>query len=439
MPSFDQFSQEFRVQGDHDGFRWIAGVYYYEEDMRLATIVRRDANGAVTPPATPGAGQIIAYNFLDQTDEDLSFYAQTEFDLTPETTLTLGVRWTGNEKSAVSIFGVMQAPHLPWGPNQLIPQDQVLTQSFIQTQIDSGANLQAVPQFNVACGAGGGTVGCGKIKQDLDELGYKIGLDHQLNERTLLYASASRGFKSGGFDTRALAALNGDATRPVDPETLDAYEVGFKWDSEDATLRINGAVFWNVWEDLQAFAVVSGIPALTNVPEAEIFGAEVEVQWAPTDAWLISGMIGTLDSEITDDGGIVGVEEGHTLRNNPELSATLGVTRNLTIGDGELGLMANLRWRDDMTDSLANQEGQDRLWTQESLTVLDLRAAYTFGGDDQYSLALWGENITSEEWCIDIGLFDAPSNSAVNALTTTTNCSPNDGDAQWGLTGTYRF
>ncbi len=436
---FEQFSQEFRLQGDHDSFRWIVGLYYYEEDMRLATIVRRDANGGVTPPPAPGAGQVIAYNFLDQTDEDLSVYGQVEFDIFAETTLTLGVRRTENEKTAVSIFGVMQAPHLPWGPNQLVPQDQVLTQTWIQQRIDSGANLQAVPQFNVACGPGGGTVGCGKIEQKLSETGYRIGLDHQVNERTMLYGSISRGFKAGGFDTRALAALNGDATRPVDPETLEAYELGFKWDSDDATLRVNGAVFFNLWEDHQAFAVVSGIPALTNIPKAEIFGAELEVQWAPSDAWLISSTMGTLDSEITDAGGITGVEKGHTLRNSPEASATLNVTRYITLASGELVLTVNARWRDEMVDSLANLEGQDRLWTHESLSVIDFRAAYNFGGDDQYTIALWGENVTSEEWCIDIGLLDAPSSSAVGALTTAGSCSPNDGDAQWGITGLVRF
>ena len=434
---FEQFSQELRIQGDHEGFRWIAGLYYFEEDMRLATIVRRDANGAVTPPPAPGAGQVAAYNFLDQTDEDLSLYAQVEYDLTPDTTLTVGVRYTENEKEGTSLFGVVHAPHLPWGPDQLLPQDQVYTQSFVENQIASG-QIEAVPQFNVVCGPGGG-IDCGKVKQDLDEVGYKLGIDHQLNESTLLYGSISRGFKAGGFDVRALAALNGDATRPVDPEILHAYEVGFKWDSEDARVRINGSVFFNLWEDHQVFALVDSIPALTNVAEAEIFGVELEALWAPTDQWLVSASVGTLDSEITDSGGLTGIDEGHVLRNNPELSSTLGITRYFTMSSGELSLSANLRYTDEMQDSLENRDGEDRLWRHDALTVIDLRAAYSFGGDDQYLIAVWGENITSEEWCNDIGFNDPPSSTAVDALNTVGNCSPNDGDAQWGVTGTIRF
>ncbi|MEM9207826.1 MAG: TonB-dependent receptor [Pseudomonadota bacterium] len=451
---YEQFSQEFRLSGGSDNVRWIAGLFYFEEDMRLATIVRRDANGRVAPPPAPGAGQVIAYNFMDQDDTDLSAYGQIEFDVAERTTITTGLRFTNNEKEAVSIFGVMQAPWdpaAPWGPNQIIAPDQLLTQDFVQSQIDSGANLQAVPQFNVECGIGGGLVCAngadGIIEQDLDEWGGKIGIDHTLDNGTLLYASYSRGFKSGGFDTRALAATQGDATVPVDPETLDALEFGFKWDSEDGRLRLNGAVFLNQWNDQQVFAVTNGIPALTNVPESELYGAEVEMLWAPSDSWLISGGLGLLESEITDDGGLSGVDEGHELRNTPPISLTGSVRKDIQLANGTLDFFAKFRYQDEMVDNLNNYVGtingvqlaQDVLHTHDAQFVLDARVTYAFGPEERYSIALWGDNLTGEEFCHDIGLLDNVDNATDTALTNTANCSPAEGEALYGITARFDF
>ncbi|MEM7282090.1 MAG: TonB-dependent receptor [Pseudomonadota bacterium] len=450
---YEQISQELRLQGGSDTFRWIGGLYYFQEDMRLATIVRRDANGPVAPPPAPGAGQVIAYNFLDQDDEDLSLYGQVEFDISERTKITGGLRFTRNEKEAVSIFGVMQAPWsplAPWGPNQIVAPNQQLTQDFVQQQIDSGANLEAVPQFNVECGVGGGLSCAGEdgiIGQDLDEWGGKIGIDHTLENGTLLYASYSRGFKSGGFDTRALAATQGDATIPVEPETLDAFEVGFKWDNEAGTLRVNGAAFFNQWNDQQVFAVVTGIPALTNVPDSELYGAEVELLWAPDDSLLISGGLGLLESEITDDGGLLGVNSGHELRNTPPLSITGSIRKDVEVGNGNLEWFAKFRYQDEMVDNLSTFEApingvlltQDALHTHDSQFIVDARVTYVFGSEQQYSVALWGDNLTGEEYCHDIGLLDSIDNTTDTALTTTGNCSPADGEALFGITGRIDF
>ena len=61
-----------------------------------------------------------------------------------------------------------------------------------------------------------------------------------------------------------------------------------------------------MWHDQQVFAVTNGIPALTNVPESELYGAELEILWSPAETWLITGGLGLLQSEITDDGGVMG-------------------------------------------------------------------------------------------------------------------------------------
>ena len=439
---FDQFSQEFRLQGETDKLRWIAGIYYFEEDMRLATIVRRDANGAVSPPPAPGAGQVSAYNFLDQTDEDLSVYAQIEYDVSDDVTITAGVRRTENEKEGVSLFGVLHTPYQRWAPpDALIPVDTVMTQAYIE-QLRAAGQVEAVPQFNVDA------AGDGVVEQDLSETGFKLGIDRKF-ERSMLYASYSRGFKAGGFDTRALAALNGDATRPVEPETLDAWELGYKWDSESGNLRVNAAVFFNVWEEMQVFATVGGIPALANIPESELMGAEVDLTWAPDDYWLINLGVGVLDSEITEAGTLSGISEGHETRNTPPFSITGSISRDIPLGDGNLNLFLKFRYQDEMVDFLSDEVGpagtpvagikRDDFHTHDSQFELDLRGTYTFGSEEQYSVAVWVDNVTEEEYCNDIGLIDGLGDTDVDDLSATANCSPNPGMRLYGVTASILF
>ena len=235
---------------------------------------------------------------------------------------------------------------------------------------------------------------------------------------------------------------------PVGAESLNAFEAGFKWDSANGKLRLNGAAFFNVWEDQQVFAVTNGIPALTNVPESQLYGAELELLWAPADSWLIAGNVGVLESEITDDGDLVGIDEGHGLRNNPPFSLTGSVRRDFEFANGNaLDVFLKFRYQSEMIDNLNDIQAeiggvtlrQDDMHTHDAQFEVDVRATYTFGDDAQYSLALWGENLTGEQYCYDIGLIDNIDNAAANALATTNQCSPNDGEALFGITGRVDF
>lgn len=454
---FEQFSQEIRLQSDGaESFRWILGGYYFKEDLRLATIVRRDANGAGPPPAAPpGAGQVTPYNFLDQEDEDLSVYGQVEFDFSDQTTLTLGGRYTDNQKEAISEFGVIHAPLVPWAPpDALIPSNDQLTQARIDELIAAG-QVEAVARFNVECGRNNGTTRpCpngedGIIEQGISEIGLRVGLDHTLDNGTLLYTNYSRGFKSGGFDTRALAALNGDATQPVGKETLNAFEGGFKWANDENTLQLNGAIFLNLWNDRQEFATINGIPGFINIPKIELYGAELDAVFAPTDDLVITAGIGLLEGEITDDGGITGIDEGHTSPNTPPISLNGSLSKDFNLASGYVNFFTKARWQDESIDytglDSAMIGGQtvtrDSLHTHDSQFVWDAAVNYNFGANEQYSVGLWVDNITAEKYCNDIGINEgigdqdgamAPFAGANGDLNTTGNCSPSDGRALYG-------
>ena len=418
-------------------------------------MVRRDANLQVTPGANPGAGQVIAYNFLDQEDEDNSVYGQIEYDITDATTLTAGLRYTDNSKPATSLFGVMRAPtYGRWGTDQIIPVDQVLTQAWLQNQLDTGANTPVRPataQFNVCRNIANGanfTCNNGVVQLDMEEWGGKFGIDHQLNDNTLIYASYSRGFKAGGHDTRALAANNPRGGAPVGPETLDSYELGVKWENADSTLRINTALFYSVWGDQQIFAVVDAIPGIYNIEESVLQGLDLELLWAPADTWLISAGLGFLDSEIEDNGGLSVAEEGHETRNTPDVSLTGAISKDVPLGAANLNFFTKARYQDESIDLF--ETDLDEWFTHDSQFVWDVRITYEFGDDLQYAFSLWGENLTEERFCHDIGTLDGigtvavfrgpgPNQYRVDDLSSVGTCSPSDGETLYGISAKMRF
>ncbi len=404
---YEQVSQELRLASDDtQRLRWMGGLYYFREDMLLGTHVINNGPG------------VIASNILDQQDTDLSVYGQLDADVTPRLTLGIGLRYTDNRKTAPSsIFRV-----LPRVPNGLTDPQQLITNDIVE-------NATVVPIV----------IAFSDLSANLRDTGGNAYARFAMNESTMLYGAYSKGFKSGGFDTRAIAALTpgSDVGRPVGPESLSAWELGVKTTLANDRLRLNAALFIYDWSDLQTFVVVGGVPGFANVPESELSGLEVEAQWAPDNNWLISANIGLLDTEVTDAGNLTSsVDVGHELPNAPEFSANLSVQRRLALGAGELTLRGDWRYAGEQKDTFLFSS--DAYSTKPSTTFLDLRAAFVFGTSDRYEIAVWGENMTEERTCFDIGLVDNPE-QIMGQLSSTGACSPSPGQRRFGLTGQMRF
>ena len=103
------------------------------------------------------------------------------------------------------------------------------------------------------------------------KLTWRLALDYQLNDDTLIYGSYNRGFKSGGFNPTSLLIP------PYDPEVLDAYEAGFKSTLLDRRVRFNGAFFFYDYKDVQVQVPSPTGTGIYNGSGAEIYGAEAEI------------------------------------------------------------------------------------------------------------------------------------------------------------------
>jgi iron complex outermembrane receptor protein len=414
----DQYSEEFRVtSGSDQKLRWIAGAYYFFEESKYSTAVRRIPPGAQPfLVGAPGTFTILPNTRVEQDNELFSVYWQAEYDLEPDLKATVGLRWTSEEKSGYNRTSVRCAGGAGGPP--------------FCPLIDPGAQigfdeLEAAPVLF--------ELPVERLFTEENIWGSRFALDWTPTDDLLLYGSISRGFKSGGFSIAALQALNGLASQPVDPEILWAYEIGGKSTWLDGSLQVNAAVFYYDWTDLQSFepfldpAIGVAIPQLVNVPKSSLLGGEIETVWVPAEGWMVQAGVGLLDSEIDDPGFVIGAAKGNDLPMSPELTFTGLARKEFQIGPGILALQANWRYQDDVTFSLGNARNlsQDGYWN------LNARGSYIFGPQQQYEIAIWGENLTDSEYCTTV--------TSLAGLSESNLCAPNDGQVMYGISALVRF
>jgi iron complex outermembrane receptor protein len=453
---YEQVSQELRLASADDSasFRWIGGLYFFKQESTLGQNIRFGDNGVLAfhpivngvPPSvfgfpdTPAGffqaldaipnpfGNTLAFSIAELEDNSASIYGHTEFDMTDRATLTVGLRYTEDDISNASYFGgSIDITGMP--PN---------TYYDTPTMRALSANLPACPPISPTQPPF--TIGCASENTsrpdiETEEVGGKIGVDFRVGDGVMVYASFSRGFKSGKFDVEF---LHTDATpfpqNSLDVEILDVVELGFKSDLNDGRMQLNGAVFFNYWEDQQVFNVGSSGPIFSNLPESEMQGLELELRLAPSDTSVISLALGLLDSEITDSSGLdfaSGQGEfqlGHELPLAPEMTANAAFIKDVVIGANALTLQLDMHYQ---SESKAKYKPSAPIDEYESRLEVNASANYAFGDEQRYELGVFLENLTEEEYCYE--------KQDLHALVGAYYCVPNEGDMQFSVHGSVRF
>lgn len=408
---FDQWSQEFRLSSDDQSpLNWQVGVSYFNEDTLQGTQARRVviANGL---PAT-------SHNLLDQQDRDLSIFGQLNIPLSEQLTLSLGGRYTDNLKTADSFFAVVRTPEAEY------PSSEFIDRNLMTELIGSSPGPCPPSVGGLPC-----TMELKGLEQQLHEFAPSVSASYELNDNGLMYLSYAEGFKAGGFDTRALAAFAGTADKAVAPEYLDSIELGTKFFWPAQGLRINSALFHYQWQGQQVFDVSDSQPQFVNIPESELLGAEFELNWLINSQWRLDAGLGWLDTEVTDSGDLLGVDQGHNLTNAPQWSATLGLERSFSSRYGEINLGFNSQYLDEQTDSL--NFADDRYAKKNSQLYLDAYAQWIIDGG--YEVKLWGQNLTEEKTCRQIAVIDSPGSASPGDLLSTLPCNPSEGMVFYGV------
>ncbi len=286
-----QFSQEFQAIYTDDNFNAVAGLYYYDEKIDdIVTIL-------LSPPPAP-AGVLDSDNNITENNNWAAF-GQFTYDITNDFSITAGARYTSETKAST--------------PDQF---------SFANPD-DKYIDLK-------------------KYERDFTAFNISVNASYRWTDDIMTYASYSEGFKSGGWNSHFNANFNEtpeqlaqlDQIHSFAEETAKNYEIGFKMDLADNTLRLNGAIFSTDYNDLQLVYRFGVAPFILNAGKASNDGFELEMTWVPTDNLVIDAGIGyldaTIDEVVTFLGAVTGVEAGNSLPFAPEWQGNIGFGYELT-------------------------------------------------------------------------------------------------------------
>lgn len=227
---------------------------------------------------------------------------------------------------------------------------------------------------------------------------WKAGLNWKPDPLTLVYASVSRGVKSGGFFSGV--ATNSGQLKPYAPESLVDYEAGVKQRLPGLGLFWEGSAFYYDYTDVQTFIrdTSGGLPIqrLGNVGKATIYGLDLDATWSPPalPGLDLSAGLGLLHTELgafASSGGPVA--KGNELPDAPKVSGNLAATYTAEVGGGlKARLQVDGRYAGEMFKDALN----DPLIATPSYWVWNARASIFSGAD--WDLAVWGKNLADERY-----------------------------------------
>lgn len=407
---FEQYSQEFRITSPGgETIDWIAGVFYQENELEFndSLLIPTDSLlPAGVAANTPGFGVVSAdvnkailettdkmrgatsNRAFEQDSELWSIFAQATWNMTEETRLTLGVRYTDEDKEASR-----RQYHLD--ANGAVESD--LTALFGAFDVEEHS-----------------------IADDRSETSFTplVTLQHDLTDDAMVYLSWTTGYKSGGFDVRSNAHPSATEGLPVqgvfefEEEEAESIEIGGKFTLADGAAEVNVALFRTEYTDLQTsqFDGTLGFN-VTNAGEATTQGLELDGRWRVSEGLTLSGALAYLDFEYDKFPNsqcyfnqTSPYPTGHEYEGQCDIS---GKTREFTpewsgslTADYVHSLSDALEFRSTLdliySDSYYTAPTLDPRTEQDSYTKVNLRLALG-SSDGQWEVALVGKNLTDEE------------------------------------------
>lgn len=295
----ESFGQEVRLTGEYDSFNFVVGAYFGKDEVEerqqtwaASNSILRNFRGIAAflfgPQSEVAHGFRNWENYADVDSDTWSVFGQADFSLSDHATLTAGLRYT--EDSA----------DLNEACSRDIDADgniHALWNVFLSpVPVPNGGCITLFPDFSAAI------IDPFSDSLDEDSLSGRLAINWDATDATSLYASVSRGFKSGNF-------FNGSANvtsqfAPVVQEELWAYEVGAK-SKLGATAQLNVSLYYYDYEDKQIQGrildpIFGSLSALVNAPEAEVMGAEADLTWFPTDNFVTRLAIAYNDNEFKE-------------------------------------------------------------------------------------------------------------------------------------------
>ncbi len=323
-PDLENFTAELQFNGLFldEKLELTSGLYYFDEttheDQETFTFDEIREEISIFP-------EVVSRTITEAESESWSAFVQGNYAITDRARLTLGGRYTSDEREMEGTQGSLGAP------------GDFLTYDY-----------------------------------DDSDFNYLVSLDYVFSDDVMGYVNTATGYRSGGA---ALSPDENDPTRwgSFDPEEVTNYEAGLKSEWLNNRLRINAAVYHQDYTDYQytAVSVATGVPVRVAVTtDATISGGELELNALLPAEFFINLTYGYTKGEI--DGGEA---DGDPLSNIPEntFSATLGKVLSTNFGEFDFRVLYNY------TDDYYAQVGFQEESAVDERDLVNLSATYTNG------------------------------------------------------------
>jgi len=382
----EQFSEELQLLYSSERLNGVAGVYFLDANAFNEFDVVLNPLGVLL--GLPGG---LNANTLGDVDTDTwSVFADFTYDISDTVSLSLGGRYTSDERSSRVLR-------------------RSFTGGFSPTFGGSAVVFATTSDFNGS--------------EEWTDFSPRVSVSWQPTDEQHLYFSYSEGFKGGSFDPRAQTSLapdlNNDGTVTAEeifqfmmfePETVKSFEVGLKSSMLDNRLMTSLAVFFADYTDVQIPGSIGydtdgdGINdtfagVTSNAGKADLPGVEFEGLFRANDNWSFGWAIGYLDAEYKEfiDAFNVDVSDQAVFQNTPDLTANGSVTfetpMSLFSMSGNFAVITSLSYRDDTSQF----EFPILLLDQEAFTLWDLSLVWE-DDDGQWRLGVHGKNLGDKEY-----------------------------------------
>jgi len=350
------FTQEFLLSSTGEGrLQWMTGFFYFMDETKYPHN-RASTGGAFFPFGGSGIET-----------RSIAVFGDATYELQDNLFLTVGLRYSEDES-----------------------QDGYFIENVTGAKIDLS---------------------------DLDDeqLTPRVALRYNLDKNSNVYASYSEGFKSGILNV----AANSTTGINVKPEEIKAYEVGYKYSSGAASFDVSA--FYYDYKNLQTVSYFGTDTIIKNVADSTVYGLDMQTRYAFTERLSANLGLAYLDAEydkfkesqvytqclepqagtacnaqyfdrtyglyLTSDSDASGLD----MQRSPELTGTLGVNYAIDLAGGLLDLSGTLYHTSSFYFDTSER------YKQEAYDLLSARAAWT-DPSDHYTLAVYGDNLTDEEY-----------------------------------------
>ena len=444
---YESYVHELQLKQTFDNWQYVVGAFWMHENNTIEFA----QDMLVKAPYGMPYGQ---YYDQDREVDSKAIFAQADIEVTDRLTVTLGARYTQDERSdnEGETWAEWEAVTPFYYNGDHVPFEQGV--GIAHNGTDLTANMG--PFAGKFSGYPGPVINT--YEKDWDKTTWRLGAQYDLGDKQMVFASIATGYRAGGFGDKkdtcgGGTCAGGEPDTPVwtyldyDPETTTNYEVGYKATLLDSTLNFTAVAFFTQYEDMHFTNMHPiGVKVIDrecqswelgcdvvkewkteNIGDSTIMGLELEFDYIPWDNGQITGFYAYLNTDIKEydsynDEWMCGgreaagveacaevfVQDGHPfsgrklkdvtgnqLPNSPEHSIGLNYSHYVELGEYMVAPWLGFRWQDDMYFSPRNLD--NRAISDKQDGYINVNASVKFGDvDESWYVELYGTNLTDE-------------------------------------------